>query len=70
MAIKISRLKKYNPSMSVPGNGKVERPLGAGNQQGGRDSRSARHYADAMDAFGGGASDAGYQYSNKGEDSR
>lgn len=70
MSIKISRLKKYNPSMKVPGNGEVERPVGVGDQQGGRDTRSARHFAEPMKVFGGDAVDGGFQYTEKGKDGR
>ncbi len=68
--IKVSKLRKYNPSMSVPGDGKVEVPVGVSNQQGERDSRNARHYAGVMAPFGGSAKSADHQYSEKGKDGR
>ncbi len=52
MAIKITKLRPANPSMSVPGNGSVEIPMNMEHtQRGGR--RNAREFANAMDGIGG-----------------
>lgn len=44
--IKTRKLRACNPSMKVPGDGKVEVPLKRFDSLGG--NRSAAHYADAM----------------------
>ncbi len=70
MSIKVSRLKKFNPSMSVPGKGTVEIPVGMERAQGGRDKHNARHFANAMSPFMGKANSVDDQYTGGGEDSR
>ncbi len=67
-SIRTKKLKSYNPSMNVPGKGKVERPLGMDNMGGldsGRASRNARHFADVMGPYGGDAESVDSQYEKK-----
>lgn len=63
--INISRLRKYDVSMDVPGRGNVEIPKGMDDMGGlgnGRNTRNARHFANVMGVFGGNADSVDYQY--------
>ncbi len=70
MGIKITKLKKRDNSPSVPGDGSVEIPLGMERAQGGRDRHNARHYANAMSPFFGGAKSVASQTEGEGGDGR
>ncbi len=64
MGIKVTKLRKYNPSMKAPGNGEVEVPMNMDHTQRGGE-RNARHYANAM-KFGGTAKPVRSQYDDDG----
>lgn len=63
--ISVRKLRRYAPSMDVPGRGDVEIPKNMDSMGGlgtGRAERNARHFANVMDAFGGPADSVDYQY--------
>lgn len=62
-SITIRGMRKYAPSMKVPGDGKVETPLKRFDNLGG--ARSAAHFADAMSSIGGRAVPVDSQYKGK-----
>ena len=66
--ISVRKLRRYSPSMDVPGRGDVEIPKDMTTMGGlgdGRNVRNARHFANVMDPFGGHADSVDYQYQTK-----
>lgn len=66
--ISVRKMRKYSPSMDVPGRGDVEIPKNMTTMGGlgdGRNVRNARHFANVMDPFCGGADSVDYQYQDK-----
>lgn len=66
-SIVLGKLRKYDPSMDVPGKGEVEIPLNMNDMSGlaenGRASRNARLFGNVMEAFGGnGNNSVDFQY--------
>ena len=49
----VSALRSGGPTMTVPGEGKVQAPPGEGRQTGGRGAREACAYTAPMSRFGG-----------------
>jgi hypothetical protein len=52
--VSVSELRSGGPTMTVPGDGKVQAPPGAERQTGGRGEREARKYTGPMRRWGGG----------------
>ncbi len=63
--ISVRKMRKYGPSMNVPGRGDVEIPKNMDSMGGlgnGRSVRNARHFANVMDPFCGSGDSVDYQY--------